>query len=81
MNVRTLTVLAIKIRNVHFRMYDVTKRKLVSSIIEEVEVYPERQAKGQWLKFINFKIPTIEDSFDMRLDKDKHIETVVKLSR
>ena len=39
------------------------------------------QPNGQWLKSIKFKLPIIEEDIEMSLDDDKHVETVVLLSK
>ena len=62
-------------------MDEVDRRRLMESLLEEIQVYPEKQPNGQWLKSIQFKLPIIEDSFEMSLDNGSQIETVVLLSR
>ena len=53
----------------------------MESLLEEIQVYPEKQPNGQWLKSIQFKLPIIEDSFEMSLDNGSQIETVCLLSK
>ena len=62
-------------------MDEVDRRRLMESLIEEIHVYPEKQPNGQWLKSIQFKLPIIEEDFEMSLDNGAQIETVVLLSR
>ena len=62
-------------------MDEVDRRRLMESLIEEIQVYPEKQPNGQWLKSIQFKLPIIEDNFEMSLDNGSQIETVVQLSK
>ena len=62
-------------------MNDEEKRRFVEELISEIHIYEERQSNGQWLKSIVFKLPIIDEDMEMSLDNDKHIETVVLMSR
>ena len=62
-------------------MDEVDRRRLMESLLEEIQVYPEKQPNGQWLKSIQFKLPIIEDSFEMSLDNGSQIETIALLSK
>lgn len=62
-------------------MNEIEKRQLMEELIEEVQIYEERQANGQWLKSIKFKLPIIEEDMSMSLDDDKHAETIVQLNK
>ena len=57
------------------------KRQFVENLIDEIQIYEERKPNGQWLKSIKFKLPIIEEDFEMRLDNDTQDESVVQLSR
>ena len=57
------------------------RRRLMESLISEIQIYEERQSNGQWLKSIKFKLPIIEEDMEMGLDNDTHMETVVLLSK
>ncbi len=57
------------------------KRQFVETLIDEIQIYEERQPNGQWLKTIKFKLPIIEEDFEMCLDNDTQDETVVLLRR
>ena len=57
------------------------KRQFVETLIDEIQIYEERKPNGQWLKSIKFKLPIIEEDFEMRLDNDAQDETVALLSR
>ncbi|MDY2820900.1 MAG: recombinase family protein [Oscillospiraceae bacterium] len=57
------------------------KRQFVEALIDEIQIYEERKPNGQWLKSIKFKLPIIEEDFEMRLDNDTQDETVVLLSK
>lgn len=57
------------------------KRQFVEALIDEIQIYEERKPNGQWLKSIKFKLPIIEEDFEMRLDNDTQDETVCLLSR
>ncbi len=62
-------------------MNEIEKRQLMEELIEEVQIYEERQPNGQWLKSIKFKLPIIEEDMNISLDEDKHVETIVLMSR
>ena len=53
------------------------KRQFVETLIDEIQIYEERKPNGQWLKSIKFKLPIIEEDFEMSLDNDVQDETVV----
>lgn len=57
------------------------KRGLLEALISEIQVYPEQQPNGQWIKSIKFKLPIIENSFELRLDHSDPFETVMLLSQ
>ena len=61
-------------------MEDADKRDLLSALIDEIQVYEEEQANGQWLKSIGFKLPIIDSEMNLGLGNDGHVETVVMLS-
>ena len=62
-------------------MTEAERRRLVEILIDEVQIYPERQPNGQWLKSIKFKLPIIEEDMEISLDNDTHIECVIALSK
>ena len=66
-------------------MSEEEKRQLMESLISEIQIYEERQANGQWLKSITFRLPVIEEDMQMPigdgLDNDGHVESVVGLKR
>ena len=57
------------------------QRKFVELLIEEIQVYEDRQSNGQWIKSIKFKLPIIEESFEVGLDKETQVENIVRLSK
>lgn len=65
-------------------MNEEERRKLMESLIEEIQIYEERQPNGQWLKSITFRLPIIEKdmkiSVEDGLDSEQHIEVVCQLS-
>ena len=65
-------------------MNEEERRKLMESLIGEIQIYEERQPNGQWLKSITFRLPIIEKdmkiSVEDGLDSEQHIETVVLLT-
>ena len=54
---------------------------MIEALISDIQVYPERQANGQWLKSIKFKLPIIEEDMSISLDNEEQVETVVLLSK
>ena len=66
-------------------MNEEEQRKLMETLIEEIQIYEERQPSGQWLKSITFRLPIIDSDINMPigngLDSDNHVETVVQLSK
>ncbi len=63
------------------KMNDSERREFITVLLDNVQIYEERQSNGQWLKSIEFKLPIIKEDMKLRLDNDSHIETVVKLMR
>ena len=65
-------------------MNEEERRKLMESLIEEIQICEERQPNGQWLKSITFRLPIIEKDMKISvgdgLDSEQHIETVCLLS-
>ena len=62
-------------------MNEQEKRQIMESLISEIQIYPERQPNGQWLKSIKFKLPIIEEDMNISLDNDSQVEVVCVLSR
>ena len=52
------------------------RKKLMEHLISEIQIYPERQPNGQWLKSIKFRLPIIENGADLCLDNGSHVEVV-----
>lgn len=63
------------------KMSNDEKRKFVELIIDEIQIYEDRQPNGQWIKSIEFKLPIIEETLHAGLDKSSHVESVVLLTR
>ena len=61
-------------------MNEAERRQLIEALISEIQVYPERQANGQWLKSIKFKLPIIEEDISISLDNEEQVESVCLLS-
>ena len=55
------------------------RRKLITSLVESIQVFEEKQPNGQWLKSIEFKLPIIEEDMEISLDKNEHVEAVTLL--
>ena len=66
-------------------MNEEEQRKLMESLIEEIQIYEERQPSGQWLKSITFRLPIIEKDMKISvgdsLDIKQHVETVCLLTQ
>ena len=62
-------------------MSEAERRKLVEILIDEVQIYPERQPNGQWLKSVRFKLPIIDHDLDLSLDNQDRVEVVGSLVR
>lgn len=62
-------------------MNEQEKRQIMESLISEIQIYPERQPNGQWLKSIKFKLPIIEEDMNISLDNDSQAKTVCLLSK
>lgn len=56
-------------------MNEAERRQLIEALISEIQIYPERQANGQWLKSIKFKLPIIEEDMSISLDNEEQVET------
>ena len=63
------------------KMNDREKRQLIEELISEIQIYPERQPNGQWLKSIKFRLPIIEEDMNISLDNEQQVESVVQLSK
>ena len=66
-------------------MNEEEQRKLMETLIEEIQIYEERQTSGQWLKSITFRLPIIDSDMSMPigngLDSASHVETIVLLQK
>lgn len=63
---------------------DAEKKIFMSSFIERVEIYPERQPNGQILKHIEFNFPVFYQGVETKeicWDTDGTVETVLSLSK
>ena len=63
------------------KMNESERREFMTVLLDNVQIYEERQANGQWLKSMEFKLPIIKEDMKLRLDNGSHVETVVLLSR
>jgi hypothetical protein len=59
-------------------MDEAEHRHLMESLIDEIQIYEERQPNGQWLKSIRFILPIIDEDMSLSLDNDSRIETVME---
>ena len=62
-------------------MNPIERKKLMEHLISEIQIYPERQPNGQWLKSIKFRLPIVESDIDLCLDNESHTECVIALSK
>ena len=62
-------------------MNEAERRQLIEVLISEIQVYPERQANGQWLKSIKFKLPIIEEDMSISLDNEEQVEMACWLAK
>lgn len=62
-------------------MNEEERRQLMETPVEEIEIYEEKQANGQWLTSITFRFPIIRENTLVGLDNGLHVETVCVLSR
>ena len=62
-------------------MNPLERKKLMEHLISEIQIYPERQPNGQWLKSIKFRLPIVESAIDLCLDNESHTGCVIALSK
>lgn len=63
---------------------DEERKKFFNSFVEEVQLYPEEQEDGQFLKRISFRFPVYSEGQELKelhWDKKSSVETVVLMSR
>ena len=62
-------------------MNPLERKKLMEHLISEIQIYPERQPNGQWLKSIKFRLPIVEKDIDLCLDNESHTKCVLQMTR
>ena len=62
-------------------MTEAERRRLVEILIDEVQICPERQPNGQWLKSVRFKLPIIDHDLELSLDNQDRVEVVCSMVR
>ena len=62
-------------------MNPLERKNLMEHLISEIQIYPERQPNGQWLKSIKFRLPIVESDIDLCLDNESHTECVLQMTR
>ena len=62
-------------------MNPLERKKLMEHLISEIQIYPERQPNGQWLKSIKFRLPIVEKDIDLCLNNESHTECVLQMTR
>lgn len=66
------------------KMTSVEKKKLVSSLVEKVQIFEEQEADGNWLKSVKFNFPVFVNDKGDTMDewvKHQHVECACLLSR
>ena len=63
------------------KMDESERREFMTVLLDNIQIYEERQANGQWLKSIEFKLPIIKEDMKLRLDNDSHVESVCLLNK
>lgn len=62
------------------KMDESERREFMTVLLDNVQIYEERQSNGQWIKSIEFKLPVIKEDMKLCWDNDSHVGTVVRLS-
>lgn len=66
----------------YYKMNDEEEHELLTILINEINIFEDRQANGQWLKEISFPLPIIgNEKLYMSWDNGNSVETVVQLCR
>ena len=63
------------------KMDESERRECMTVLLDNVQIYKERQPNGQWLKSMKFKLPIIKEDMKLRLDNGSHVETVCLFAR
>lgn len=50
------------------KMNESERREFMTVLLDNVQIYEKRQANGQWLKSMEFKLPIIKEDMKLRLD-------------
>ena len=61
------------------KMDESERREFMTVLLDNIQIYEERQANGQWLKSIEFKLPIIKEDMKLRSDNGDSVETCVLL--
>ena len=62
-------------------LHTLNKFLTMEHLISEIQIYPERQPNGQWLKSIKFRLSIVEKDIDLCLDNESHTECITALTR
>ena len=64
------------------RMDNAEKRRLMETLISEIQIYEDRQPSGRWIKSIKFNLPVVtKENIEIGLDNEDHVECCVLLER
>jgi len=65
-------------------MNEEEQHKLMERLIQEIQIYEERQPNGQWLKSITLRLPIIEEDIQIPIGdglyNDGYVECICLLS-
>ena len=68
--------------NIFSNMDDLERKQFIELLIDEIQIHPEKQENGQWLKSISFKLPIIDQDFDINgWVNNTHVSTCESLSK
>ena len=64
------------------KMDNAEKRRLMETLISEIQIYEDRQPSGRWIKSIKFNLPVVtKENIEIGLDNEDHVECCVLLER
>ena len=68
--------------NIFSNMDDLERKQFIELLIDEIQIHPEKQENGQWLKSISFKLPIIDQDFDINgWVNNTHVSTCFVLGK
>ena len=68
--------------NIFSNMDDLERKQFIELLIDEIQIHPEKQENGQRLKSISFKLPIIDQDFDINgWVNNTHVSTCFVLGK